>query len=111
MLARSAGISVAFFHAPLAYRSKSSPGFTDLSMPARSMPAVGAAAWSVGALRWQADSVARMASARAARRTVVVMREPRGGDPRILRRWGFGACAGSQAGAGHAPGRARLKRS
>src|SRR6478609_2149761 len=43
MLARSPGISVFLRHAPLAYSSKSSPGFTDLSMPARSMPMVGAA--------------------------------------------------------------------
>jgi hypothetical protein len=37
-LVRSAGISVAFSQAPLAKALKSSPGFTDRSMPARSMP-------------------------------------------------------------------------
>src|SRR5437763_11796136 len=35
---RSAGISVFFIQLPFAYAKKSSPGATDLSMPARSIP-------------------------------------------------------------------------
>src|SRR5438309_7172818 len=35
---RSAGISVRFIQFPFAYAKKSSPGATDLSMPARSRP-------------------------------------------------------------------------
>src|SRR5690606_27804395 len=43
VLERSAGISVALRQPPLAYCSKSSPGCTVLSRPARSMPITGAA--------------------------------------------------------------------
>src|SRR5664280_486171 len=44
---RSAGISVLLIQAPFAYPKKSSPGATDRSIPARSMPVrrEGAAAW------------------------------------------------------------------
>src|SRR5690606_36441835 len=56
VLARSAGISVVLRQPPLAYASKSSPGCTLVSMPARSMPITGSAgvaamsgAWSVAA--------------------------------------------------------------
>jgi len=43
VLERSAGISAVFSQPPLAYSLKSSPGCTDLSMPATSMPMTGCA--------------------------------------------------------------------
>src|SRR3546814_4150947 len=80
VLERSAGISAALRQPPLAYSSKSSPGCTDLSRPARSMPitgAAGAVAAGVAVAESSAEGVgvrlqatqAQMASARSEEHT------------------------------------------
>src|SRR3546814_700663 len=86
VLERSAGISAALRQPPLAYSSKSSPGCTDLSRPARSMPitgAAGAVAAGVAVAESSAEGVgvrlqatqAQMASAsRVGRETRLAMR-------------------------------------